>query len=98
MTAARQASSIAIIGALFFIFAFASWRLAMTATMIMGIVDGAFVPRLFAALKQRDDVQSMFLLLMVPCCLYTLYFASRRHCAGMRPRHRSRMMRAHLAD
>ncbi len=98
MTAARQASSIAIIGALFLGFGFASWLLAMMATMIMGIVDGAFVLRLFAALKQSDDVQSMFLLLMVPCCLCTLYFASRRHCAGIRPRHRSRMVRAHLAD
>lgn len=70
----------------------------MTATMIKGIVDGTFVPRLFAVLKQRDDVQWMFLLSMVPCCLHTLYFSSRRHCAGMRPRHRSRMMPVHLAD
>lgn len=97
MTAARH-SSIAIIGALFFVFGFASRLLAMTATMIKGIVDGAFVPRLFAVLKQRDDVQWVLLLLMVPCCLYTLYFASRRHRAGMRPRHRSRMMPVHLAD
>ncbi len=97
MTAARHAS-IAIIGALFFVFGFAGWLLAMTAIMIMGIVDGAFVPRLFAVLKQRDDVQWVFLLLIVPCCLYTLYFASRRHYAGMRPRHRSRMMPSHLAD
>jgi hypothetical protein len=97
MTAARHAS-IAIIGALFFVFGFASWLLAMTAIMIMGIVDGAFVTRLFAVLKQRDDVQWVFLLLMVPCCLHTVYFASRRHRAGMRPRHRSRMMPAHFAD
>lgn len=97
MTAARHAS-IAISGALFFVFGFASWLLVMTATMIMGIVDGAFVTRLFAVLKQRDDVQWVFLLLMVPCCLYGLHFASRRHCAGMRPRHQSRMMPVHLAD
>lgn len=97
MTAARH-SSIATIGALFFVFGFATRLLVMTAITVMGIVDGAVVPRLFAALKQRDDVQLLFLLSMVPCCLYTLYFASRRHCAGMRPRHRSRMMPAHLAD
>ena len=97
MTAARHAS-IAIIGAPFFVFGVASWLLAMTAIMIMGIVDGTFVTRLFAVLKQRDDVQWVFLLLIVPCCLYGLHFASRRHCAGMRPRHRSRMMPVHLAD
>ena len=92
----RRHSSIAIIGVLFFVMGFAGWLLAMTT--IMGSVDGAFVPRLFAVLKPRDGVQSMFQLLLVPCCLYTLYFASRRHRARMRPRHRSRMMPAHLAD
>ena len=97
MTAARH-SSIAIIGARFFVLGFAGWLLAMTTIMGMGSVDGAFVQRLFAVLKPRDGVQSMFQLLLVPCCLYTLYFASRRHRARMRPRHRSRMMPAHLAD
>jgi hypothetical protein len=97
MTAARHAS-IAIIGALFFVFGVASWLLAMTATLIKGIVDGALVTRLFAMLKKRDDVQWVFLLSMVPRCLHTLYFALRRHCAGMRPRHQSRMMPVHLAD
>lgn len=104
MTAARH-SSIAIIGVLFFGFGFAGWLLAMAAIMAvdivdgtLDIVDGTFIPRLFAALKPRDGVQSMFQLLLVPCCLYTLYFASRRHRARMRPRHRSRMMPAHLAD
>lgn len=96
MTAARH-SSIAIIGVLFFVLGFAGWLLAMTTIMGMGSVDGAFVPRLFAVLKPRDGVQSMFQLLLVPCCLYTLYFASRRHRARMRPRHRSRMMPAHFA-
>lgn len=68
------------------------------AIMIIGIVDGAFVPRLFAALKQRDDAQWVLLMLMVPCCLYALVFPVAPPLRGMRPRHRSRMMPAYLAD
>ena len=38
--------------------------------------------RLFAGLKQSHDFQLVFLLLMVPCYLYILYFATRGHRAG----------------
>lgn len=69
-----------------------------SAIIIMGIVGGAVIPRLFAMLKQHYDFQWVFLLLMVPCYLYILYFASRGHRAGMRSQHRSRMMPARLAD
>ena len=68
------------------------------AIMVMGIVGGAVIPRLFAVLKQHYDFQWVFLLLMAPCYLYILYFASRGHRAGMRSQHRSRMMPAQLAD
>lgn len=69
-----------------------------SAIMVMGIVGGAVIPRLFAVLKQHYDFQWVFLLLMVPCYLYILYFATRGHRAGVRSLHRSRMMPAHLAD
>lgn len=55
-----------------------------SAILIMGIAGGAVIPRLFAVLKQHYDFQWVFLLLMVPCYLYILYFALRGHRAGMR--------------
>lgn len=48
-----------------------------SAILIMGIVGGAIIPRLFAELKQHYDFQWVFLLLMVPCYVYILYFAWR---------------------
>ena len=53
-----------------------------SALLVMGIVGGAIIPRLFAGLKQDHDFQLVFLLLMVPCYLYILYFAMRGHRAG----------------
>ena len=53
-----------------------------SALLVMGIVGGAIIPRLFAGLKQSHDFQLVFLLLMVPCYLYILYFATRGHRAG----------------
>jgi glucose/galactose transporter len=53
-----------------------------SALLVMGIVGGAIIPRLFAGLKQDHDFQLVFLLLMVPCYLYILYFAVRGHRAG----------------
>lgn len=53
-----------------------------SAIMIMGIAGGAIIPRLFAVLKQGYDFQLVFLLLVVPCYLYILYFAMRGHRAG----------------
>ncbi|MFT4178429.1 MAG: sugar MFS transporter [Thermomonas sp.] len=55
-----------------------------SALLVMGIVGGAIIPRLFAGLKQTHDFQLVFLLLMVPCYLYILYFAVRGHRAATR--------------
>ena len=53
-----------------------------SALLVMGIVGGAIIPRLFAGLKQEHDFQLVFLLLMVPCYLYILFFAVRGHRVG----------------
>ncbi len=53
-----------------------------SALLVMGIVGGAIIPRLFAGLKQDVDFQLVFLLLMVPCYLYILFFATRGHRVG----------------
>jgi len=53
-----------------------------SALLIMGIAGGAIVPQLFALLRESMDFQLVFLLLMVPCYLYILYFAVRGHRAG----------------
>ncbi|KRG67629.1 sugar MFS transporter [Pseudoxanthomonas dokdonensis] len=53
-----------------------------SALMIMGIAGGAVIPQLFAHFKQSHDFQWVFLLLMVPCYLYILFFALRGHRAG----------------
>ena len=57
-----------------------------SALLIMGIAGGAIVPQLFALLKQRMDFQLVFLLLMVPCYLYILYFAAHGHRVPARRR------------
>jgi glucose/galactose transporter len=53
-----------------------------SALLIMGIAGGAILPQLFVHLKQGYDFQAVFLLLVVPCYLYILYFAVRGHRAG----------------
>jgi fucose permease len=53
-----------------------------SALLIMGIAGGAVIPQLFVHYKQAYDFQWVFLLLMVPCYLYILYFAVRGHCVG----------------
>jgi len=53
-----------------------------SALLIMGIAGGAVIPQAFVQLKQHYDFQLVFLLLMVPCYLYILYFAQRGHRAG----------------
>ena len=50
---------------------------AGSALLVMGIVGGAVIPQLFAIGKQHFDFQWVFVLLMVPCYLYVLYFARR---------------------
>jgi FHS family L-fucose permease-like MFS transporter len=54
-----------------------------SALLIMGIAGGAIIPQLFALLKQHIDFQLVFLLLMVPCYLYILYYGMRGHRVGM---------------
>jgi len=53
-----------------------------SALLIMGIAGGAVIPQLFVHFKQAHDFQLVFLLLMVPCYLYILYFAVRGHRVG----------------
>jgi glucose/galactose transporter len=53
-----------------------------SALLIMGIAGGAVIPQLFVHFKQAYDFQLVFLLLMVPCYLYILYFALRGHRIG----------------
>ena len=55
-----------------------------SALLIMGIAGGAIVPQLFALLKDSMDFQLVFMLLMVPCYLYILYFAVRGHRVARR--------------
>ena len=57
-----------------------------SALLIMGISGGAIIPQLFAWLKQSHDFQLVFLLLMLPCYLYILYFGLRGHALPPRAR------------
>lgn len=54
-----------------------------SALLVMGIAGGAIIPQAFAVLKQYLDFQLVFLLLMVPCYLYILFYASIGHRAGL---------------
>lgn len=47
-----------------------------SALLIMGIAGGAVIPLLFGYLKATIDFQLVFLLLMLPCYLYILYYAT----------------------
>ncbi|HEY8683903.1 MAG TPA: sugar MFS transporter [Rhodanobacter sp.] len=53
-----------------------------SALLIMAIAGGAVVPQLFVHLKQHVDFQLAFLLLMVPCYLYILYYGMAGHRVG----------------
>jgi glucose/galactose transporter len=55
-----------------------------SAILIMGIAGGAVIPKIFASLKDDHDFQLVFLLLMIPCYLYILYFAIRGYKAGLK--------------
>jgi glucose/galactose transporter len=50
-----------------------------SALLIMGVCGGALIPPLFALLKRNYDFQLVFLLVMVPCYLYILFFAVKGH-------------------
>ena len=57
---------------------------AGSALLIMGIAGGAVIPQLFVHLKQQHDFQAVFLVLMVPCYLYILFYALYGSRAGMK--------------
>ena len=47
-----------------------------SALLVMGIAGGAIIPLLFGYLKATIDFQLVFLMLMLPCYLYILYYAT----------------------
>lgn len=53
-----------------------------SALLIMGIVGGALLPQAFVHLKQVIDFQLAFVVVIVPCYLYILYYGLRGHRAG----------------
>ncbi|HEX8777409.1 MAG TPA: sugar MFS transporter [Rhodanobacter sp.] len=53
-----------------------------SALLIMGIVGGALLPQVFVHLKQVIDFQLAFVIVIVPCYLYILYYGLRGHRAG----------------
>ena len=55
-----------------------------SALLVMGIAGGSVIPQLFVHFKQSFDFQLVFLLLMAPCYLYILYFATHGHRVGTR--------------
>ena len=56
-----------------------------SALLVMGIAGGAVIPQLFVHLKQHYDFQAVFLLLMVPCYLYILYYGWHGYRVGLAP-------------
>jgi len=54
-----------------------------SALLVMGIAGGAIIPQAFAILKQHIDFQQAFVLLMVPCYVYILFYSMRGHRAGL---------------
>jgi glucose/galactose transporter len=55
---------------------------AGSALLIMGIAGGALIPQAFVHLKEHIDFQLAFLLVMVPCYLYILYYGVHGHAVG----------------
>jgi FHS family L-fucose permease-like MFS transporter len=53
-----------------------------SALLIMGIVGGALLPQAFVHLKQHVDFQLAFVIVIVPCYLYILYYGMRGHRVG----------------
>jgi glucose/galactose transporter len=53
-----------------------------SALLIMAIAGGAVVPQLFVHLKEHVDFQLAFMLLMVPCYLYILFYGMIGHRVG----------------
>ncbi|WP_045769815.1 sugar MFS transporter [Xanthomonas albilineans] len=61
-----------------------------SALLVMGIAGGAVIPQLFAVLKQHVDFQLVFLLLMLPCYLYILFYSLFGHRVGQAMQARDR--------
>jgi len=53
-----------------------------SAWLVMGIAGGAIIPQCYGLLEKSIGYQAAFLVLMLPCYLYLLYYAMR----GYRPR------------
>jgi fucose permease len=53
-----------------------------SAILIMGIAGGAVIPKIFAQLKDHYDFQWVFFLIMIPCYLFILYYATKGYRAG----------------
>ena len=54
------------------------------AILIMGIVGGAIIPKVFATLKEQYNFQTVFVALIIPCYLYIFYYSVRGYRAGMK--------------
>ncbi|MBC7775711.1 MAG: sugar MFS transporter [Phycisphaerae bacterium] len=50
-----------------------------SAWLIMGIAGGAIIPQCYGLLEKSMGYQAAFLVLMLPCYLYILYYAIRGH-------------------
>jgi glucose/galactose transporter len=53
-----------------------------SAILVMGIAGGAIIPQIYGLLEQSVGYQAGFLIAMLPCYLFILYFAA----AGYKPR------------
>jgi len=53
-----------------------------SALLVMGIAGGAVIPQVYGLLQKTISFQSAFLVVMLPCYAYILYYAA----AGYRPR------------
>lgn len=56
-----------------------------SALLVMSICGGGLIPPLFAHLKEHIDFQLAFLIVVVPCYLYILYYGLAGHRVGQRP-------------
>jgi FHS family L-fucose permease-like MFS transporter len=55
-----------------------------SALLVMSICGGAIIPQLFVHLKELVNFQLAFLVLMVPCYLYILFYGLAGHRVGQR--------------
>jgi len=53
-----------------------------SALLIMGIAGGALIPQAYGKLAQLIEPQAAFLVCMLPCYVYILYFSMRGYKAG----------------